>query len=94
MFVVSFSKIAITTIMSEGKRDFGGLSASAELAVPYRPSNEGFRSRTVPQCTWTGGFVLWTVAPTLGFQNPSTDAATARLRPQANVATPTEDSES
>ena len=41
----------------------------------------------------TGIFVLWTIAPTLGFPNPFTDATTARPYSQAKAATATEGSE-
>ena len=65
--------------------------------IPYRPSKPkragAFIIGLYLGVLGTGGFVLWTIAPTLGLPNPSADAAPARLCPQAKVATSTEDSE-
>ena len=68
----------------------------ARSSFPYRPSNPSAWGPSLSDCASMclgPALCLQSVAPTLDFPNPFTDAATARLCPRAKVDTPTEDSE-
>ena len=89
---VSVLSLSKTTIMSEKNQDFAGLPANIELAVPHRPSKpKRTRVFIIGLCLGAlgaGGFVLRTIAPTVGFPNPFAEVGTARLCPQAKAVTP------